>query len=313
MPDPVVLSPTRRGALVSLVILVAVAALVLPAPAAADDETCTGTIGAQTVDGNVIVPDGESCALDGTVVTGNVLVGVGATLDASDASIDGNIQDDNNDAGDVAVTDSAVGGNVQLEQGAGATIVRTNIDGDLQLESNEQALEADGNTIGGNLQANQNTGGLTITDNTIGGNLQCQSNDPAPTGSGNVVSGDAEGQCASLTGDDGDDGDDDDGGSPTPRETGRLAGPNRFATAAAVARHAFPNGADVVYLARADGFADALVAGVLPDGPILLVPACGAVPDATGSAITDLDPRRVVALGGTSAVCSQTLAEAATF
>lgn len=52
---------------------------------------------------------------------------------------------------------------------------------------------------------------------------------------------------------------------------------------------------------------------ILPDGPILLVPACGAVPDATGSAITDLDPQRVIALGGTSAVCSQTLAEAATF
>lgn len=57
--------------------LVAVAALMtfsLAMPAAAE-VSCTGTIGAETIDGTVVVPDGASCTLDGTTVDGNVLVG----------------------------------------------------------------------------------------------------------------------------------------------------------------------------------------------------------------------------------------------
>lgn len=212
----------ERGALAALTMLFALAliasALVFPLPASADDTTCTGTIGAETVDGNVIVPDGAGCTLNGTTVIGNVLVGVGASLHADGATVDGDIQDDNNDAGDVTVTNSQVGGNVQLEQGTSVAVTATDIGGDLQLEANSQALQADANSIGGNLQANHNTGGLSITDNTIDGNLQCQSNDPPPTGSGNVVHGSAEDQCAALTGDGGgdggggDDGGGDDGG-----------------------------------------------------------------------------------------------------
>ena len=88
------------------------------------------------------------------------------------------------------------------------------------------------------------------------------------------------------------------------RPARRLAGDSRFATAAAVARDAFPNGASHVYLARADVFADAMVAGALTGGPILLVPHCGAVPAAVRSAIDALAPTSVVALGGERAVCS---------
>lgn len=90
------------------------------------------------------------------------------------------------------------------------------------------------------------------------------------------------------------------------RITGRLAGPDRFATAARIATHAFPRGAARVYLARADDLADAVVAGTLTDGPVLLVPACGPVPPRVASAVTDLAPRAVVALGGPRAVCDLT-------
>lgn len=208
----------ERGVLAALTMLFALAlmasALAFPLPASADDTTCSGTIGAETVDGNVIVPDGAGCTLNDTTVIGNVLVGVGASLHADGATIDGDIQDDNNDAGNVTVTNSQVGGNVQLEQGTSVTVTGTDIGGDLQFEANSQELQADANSIGGNLQANHNTGGLAITDNTIDGNLQCQSNDPPPTGSGNVVHGSAEDQCAALAGDSGggDDGGGDDGG-----------------------------------------------------------------------------------------------------
>lgn len=102
-------------------------------------------------------------------------------------------------------------------------------------------------------------------------------------------------------------------GTPAPgaRTTARLAGDDRFATSVAISRAQFPGTAAAVYLARADAFADALSGGALTDGPILLVPACGALPPVVAGEIARLDPERVVALGGTAAVCDAVLAEAA--
>ncbi|WP_165492125.1 cell wall-binding repeat-containing protein [Egibacter rhizosphaerae] len=91
----------------------------------------------------------------------------------------------------------------------------------------------------------------------------------------------------------------------------RLAGDDRFATAVAIAEAAYPDGADTAYLARADEFADALAAGALDDGPTLLTPSGGPVPDVVVDEVERLDPARVVALGGTAAVESATLTEAA--
>ena len=319
--------PARAGV---VLLLLGLLALVAARPAAAEDTTCTGTIGAEGHD-NIVVPAGASCTLDGTTAEGNVIVGTGATLTAAGVRVDGNIQAEG--AAGVTVTGSQVGGSVQLEQGGGATVAGNRIDSDLQMESNSAALNAEGNDIGGNLQANQNTVGLAVVDNTIDGNLQCAANDPAPTGGGNVVFGSAEDQCAALTGDGPGTPSPDPTGTPSPgptgtpspgptgtpspdptetaRQTGRLSGPDRFATAVAITRAAYPNGADVIYLARADDFADALAGGSLSDGPILLVPACGTLPTVVADEIRRLDPQRVVALGGTVAVCDEMLAQAA--
>ena len=87
-------------------------------------------------------------------------------------------------------------------------------------------------------------------------------------------------------------------------EASRLAGATRVDTAVAISQAAFPLSADTVYLARADVFADALAAGALTDGPILLVPSCGEVPTEVAAEIARLEPLEVVALGGESAVCS---------
>ncbi len=95
------------------------------------------------------------------------------------------------------------------------------------------------------------------------------------------------------------------------REIGRVAGVNRLATAVAISQRAFADGADVAYLARADVFADALAAGTLTDGPVLLVPSCGDLPAVVADEISRLDPGSVLALGGSSAVCDALLAAAA--
>lgn len=95
------------------------------------------------------------------------------------------------------------------------------------------------------------------------------------------------------------------------REAERLAGESRFATAAAVARFQFFDGAQTVYLARADAFPDALAAGTLTDGPVLLVPSCGDLPPVVADTVRALDPDAVVALGGQGAVCEAMLRHAA--
>jgi putative cell wall-binding protein len=105
-------------------------------------------------------------------------------------------------------------------------------------------------------------------------------------------------------------------GAPTLRPARRLAGADRYATAVEISRASFPGRAAAVYLARADGFADALAAGSLSAssataGPVLLVPTCGALPDVVRAEIMRLDPPEVVALGGETAVCDGVLTAAA--
>nr|WP_269812883.1 cell wall-binding repeat-containing protein [Ornithinimicrobium sediminis] len=90
----------------------------------------------------------------------------------------------------------------------------------------------------------------------------------------------------------------------------RLSGPDRRATAVEISKRSFPDGASVVYLARQDVFADALAAGSLSDGPVLLLPSCRGVPVVVAEEIARLAPERVTALGGDSAVCEATLDEA---
>lgn len=97
----------------------------------------------------------------------------------------------------------------------------------------------------------------------------------------------------------------------TRREMDRYAGATRYETAVEIAQHAFPDGASVVYLARADESADALAAGGLSDGPVLLVPRCGELPHVVSDELERLDPSRVVALGGPSAICDDMLVQAA--
>jgi len=95
------------------------------------------------------------------------------------------------------------------------------------------------------------------------------------------------------------------------RPNRRIAGGDRISTAVAVSTEAFPDRAASVYLARADQFADAVAAGSLSDGPVLLVPSCGAVPAAVRDEIDRLGPDRVVSLGGEQAICQELLDEAA--
>jgi putative cell wall-binding protein len=84
----------------------------------------------------------------------------------------------------------------------------------------------------------------------------------------------------------------------------RLAGNDRYQTAAAVARDAFPGTVPVVYVASGGGFADALAGGpaAAHEGAPLLLTARDALPAATAEALEALAPERIVVLGGEAAV-----------
>lgn len=84
----------------------------------------------------------------------------------------------------------------------------------------------------------------------------------------------------------------------------RLAGADRYASAAAISAATFTPGVPVAYVAWGGGFADALAgvpAAIHGDGPLLLVRA-GGIPATTASELARLQPSRIVILGGTGVV-----------
>ena len=96
----------------------------------------------------------------------------------------------------------------------------------------------------------------------------------------------------------------------TERTGSRLAGRDRIETAIAISQAAFPDGAAAVYLSAKDVNPDALAAGSLDDGPILLVPPCGPLPGRVIDEIERVGAQDVVALGGVNAVSEQILRQA---
>ncbi|USQ76818.1 cell wall-binding repeat-containing protein [Ornithinimicrobium cryptoxanthini] len=88
-----------------------------------------------------------------------------------------------------------------------------------------------------------------------------------------------------------------------PGEVTRLAGANRYATAAEVSE-AWAAGVSVVYVVSGEDYADALAAAArsgIYDAPVLLTKK-NSLPPETRSALTRLKPGRLVIVGGTGSV-----------
>jgi len=109
-----------RGTLVKLTtvsVAVTVVAVLGAAPGARADliTYCVGTGGAVTVPNDLYVPPGESCALTGTTITGNVTVAAGGNLVVSGGHISGATQVAAD--GYLDATSTALGGPVELASG----------------------------------------------------------------------------------------------------------------------------------------------------------------------------------------------------
>jgi len=87
----------------------------------------------------------------------------------------------------------------------------------------------------------------------------------------------------------------------------RLAGEDRYSTGAAVSAAAFDPGVRVVYMATGLDFPDALAGGAAAaakEGPVLLTSRLS-IPESTVSELIRLKPKRIVVLGGKSAVSDE--------
>jgi putative cell wall-binding protein len=92
--------------------------------------------------------------------------------------------------------------------------------------------------------------------------------------------------------------------------TVRLAGADRYGTAAAIAGDAFEPGVAVAYVATGAAFPDALAAAAVAGAagaPVLLVTPTG-IPAATAAQLVRLRPDRIVVVGGPGAVSDAVLA-----
>ncbi|HYM52216.1 MAG TPA: cell wall-binding repeat-containing protein, partial [Candidatus Dormibacteraeota bacterium] len=84
----------------------------------------------------------------------------------------------------------------------------------------------------------------------------------------------------------------------------RLAGADRYATAAAVSAASFGAGVPVAYVATGTNFPDALAAGPVAaraGGPILLT-SPGSLSAATAAELRRVDPSGVIIVGSSGAV-----------
>ena len=96
----------------------------------------------------------------------------------------------------------------------------------------------------------------------------------------------------------------------------RLAGSDRFGTAAAISAATFSPGVDVAYIANAFLFPDALAgaaaAGTLP-GPVLYAATSGPLNAATAAELDRLNPDRIVVLGSAGVIANDQLVQLAKY
>ncbi|NMW47613.1 hypothetical protein HHJ68_00880 [Mobiluncus curtisii] len=100
------------------------------------------------------------------------------------------------------------------------------------------------------------------------------------------------------------------GATPAGRpDLSRVAGVSRFETAVTIARYTFITPPKTVYLAEGWKLADAMAAGSLRDGPVLLT-ASHNLHAAVKAYLQEIKPEKVIALGGTGSIPEKVLEQA---
>ncbi|WP_250034136.1 hypothetical protein [Paractinoplanes maris] len=134
---------------------------------------CIGTGGAVTVPNDLYVPAGESCALTGTIVTGNVSVAAGGNLVVTGGRLAGDVRIAGN--GYFDASDTEVSGPVVLAAGGYGVYLREATSGAVTVRAKgattvDSFLYAEGSTVTGSV--NVQAGEVRLDGNTsVTGNV----------------------------------------------------------------------------------------------------------------------------------------------
>lgn len=188
---------------------------------------CVGVGGAVTIPGDLVVPAGESCVLEGTTVTGNVRVQRDADLVVTDSTFGGNVNVAAN--GYLDATDTSIAGTVVARESFGNMLTDSSVGGAVSA-INEGGdyygfLIVEGSTLGAQVRATgasldlssssvaTNVVGLgsdytDVHDSVVEGNVRVESNaygsvvcDSEVYGNANFTSNATGVQLGGLTGD----------------------------------------------------------------------------------------------------------------
>jgi hypothetical protein len=183
----VIAIPVRR---LTVFIAVIVASIALPAPEAraAPDTECRGTIGAVLVEGKIVVPDGATCTLMGTIVDGSIMVGIESTLIANGIEVikPGTVNIQASGATRIEVTGlckttvclsggdpeelkpSEMLGSIQAVGGGTVIIADTIIGGAVQILDNSGLVRITESFVEGAVQLAKNKGGVSVEASRLG-------------------------------------------------------------------------------------------------------------------------------------------------
>jgi hypothetical protein len=155
----------RRVALGIVALAATVAAASWVPSAAAGTVVCRGVLGPVTVE-DVVVPARGSCVLEGTQVSGDVVIRHGGSLRASiDSAVQGDILG-RKDA-TVSISRIVVGGRVECSDCLRVNIFETEIGGDVRLEGTVEAIFVNASTIHGDLEIVGGTAGAEVTRGAV--------------------------------------------------------------------------------------------------------------------------------------------------
>jgi len=123
---------------------------------------------AATINDNVIVGAGQTLALDGDTINGNVELN-GGSIDFADVIVNGNVIAENC-IGENTIEGGAINGNIILEACNDITVNASIINGNVEVnDSNNVVFSA--NEINGNITI-ENPTGCNVFDNDVNGNLE---------------------------------------------------------------------------------------------------------------------------------------------
>ena len=193
--------------------LVAAGGIAFAMPANADLVTsCVGEGGAVTVPGDLVVPAGKACWLNGTTVEGNVRVAAGADLIVDGATFKGTVAVAKD--GYIDTTDTTITKNVTANNAFGSYFYGSNVGGAVNAQADEGSEQdgfvyavdskvtgrvnaavpgevvIDGSQVGGALTG-QGTRYLDVYNSTIGGKLMVAGNEEGSVFCESEVYGDA--------------------------------------------------------------------------------------------------------------------------